>query len=654
MVSPGTYAAVSAACAVAVIYHAVSTRRQFYPVMLYLSHSKISLLFLLNMGFVMMCGLWQLVNMIFLGPLRETEVERLNEQVWREVMEILFAMTVFREEFSLYFMFLITVLLFMKAHHWLAQKRVEYIETTPSVPTLSHVRLCTFMALLLTLDCLFFHRSFSHLLKTREASVSLFFAFEYTILVSTTIGTFIKYALHMGDTYMEGRFTGKAVCLFYLELVQDLLHLSLYLLFFLVIFMNYGLPLHLVRELYETFRNFKNRIADYLRYRRLTYNMNERFADANAEDLIRDATCIVCREDMVEAKKLPCGHLFHIHCLRQWLERQNTCPTCRAPVLGPDDEPSIDQLEEEQFENEVQAEEGEIDFTPENAGENADGNAEYNVEPAVENATNWSQVHAAATTAAANYGSSFLLPVLSRGYSIWYPMLLPSYTQAHTSGQANMDVTGSGEELCNVASSLTRDTFCPALMVNVYNQHNVLQRWIWKHNMVQTAELFSQLQQNAMQPCFLPHASSSASPLVDPNSSSRSLIREQQAEDAQNNLHPSCANSDSQNDVQLTYLRGVSEILERHLQHCVELQHQIGALTLAQPSSISRDTKEDSKDGSTVFHLRELNEESESRSRVELGDTAASKNDSLSLSTNPLYNTSLPSSSSSSTGRADT
>lgn len=46
-----------------------------------------------------------------------------------------------------------------------------------------------------------------------------------------------------------------------------------------------------------------------------------------------DATCIICREEMTAAKKLACGHLFHIHCLRSWLERQQTCPTCRAPVL---------------------------------------------------------------------------------------------------------------------------------------------------------------------------------------------------------------------------------------------------------------------------------------------------------------------------------
>lgn len=36
---------------------------------------------------------------------------------------------------------------------------------------------------------------------------------------------------------------------------------------------------------------------------------------------------------MVEAKKLPCGHILHLHCLRSWLERAQICPICRTPVL---------------------------------------------------------------------------------------------------------------------------------------------------------------------------------------------------------------------------------------------------------------------------------------------------------------------------------
>lgn len=33
------------------------------------------------------------------------------------------------------------------------------------------------------------------------------------------------------------------------------------------------------------------------------------------------------------AKKLPCGHIFHTACLRSWFQRQQTCPTCRLNIL---------------------------------------------------------------------------------------------------------------------------------------------------------------------------------------------------------------------------------------------------------------------------------------------------------------------------------
>ncbi|KAK4749669.1 hypothetical protein SAY87_027118 [Trapa incisa] len=329
-----TYAALSMVATMAVIYHAFSSRVQFYPATVYLSTSKISLVLLLNMSLVIMCILWQLTKAFFLGSLREAEVERLNEQSWREVMEILFAITIFRQDFSVAFLAMVTALLLIKALHWLAQKRVEYIETTPSVPLLSHIRIVSFMAFLLLVDSLFFYNSVKFLIQTRQASVSLFFAFEYMILATTTVSTFVKYVFYVSDMLMEGQWERKAVYTFYLELIRDLLHLSMYLCFFLVIFMNYGIPLHLIRELYETFRNFKIRIADYMRYRRITSNMNDRFPDATPEELDEsDATCIICREEMTTAKKLLCGHLFHVHCLRSWLERQNTCPTCRAPVV---------------------------------------------------------------------------------------------------------------------------------------------------------------------------------------------------------------------------------------------------------------------------------------------------------------------------------
>ncbi|KAK1408152.1 hypothetical protein QVD17_39786 [Tagetes erecta] len=329
-----TYAGLSLVATLAVIYHAFSSRGQFYPATVYLSTSKVCLVLLLNMGLVIMCIMWQLTKRIFLGSLREAEVERLNEQAWREVMEILFAITIFRQDFSVMFLAMVTALLLIKSLHWLAQKRVEYIETTPTVTMLSHIRIVSFMGFLLLVDCLFLYNSVKHLIQTRQASVSLFFSFEYMILATTTMSTFVKYVFYVSDMLMEGQWERKAVYTFYLELIRDLLHLSMYLCFFLVIFVNYGVPLHLIRELYETFRNFKLRIADYIRYRKITSNMNDRFPDATPEELnASDATCIICREEMTTAKRLVCGHLFHVHCLRSWLERQHTCPICRALVI---------------------------------------------------------------------------------------------------------------------------------------------------------------------------------------------------------------------------------------------------------------------------------------------------------------------------------
>lgn len=103
-----------------------------------------------------------------------------------------------------------------------------------------------------------------------------------------------------------------------------------------------------------TIRSFIKRLHDFVQYRNATRDMNTRYSDATAEELARENTCIVCREEMrpwtqpdanaaqagrrmderQRAKKLPCGHILHFSCLRSWLERQQVCPTCRRPVLA--------------------------------------------------------------------------------------------------------------------------------------------------------------------------------------------------------------------------------------------------------------------------------------------------------------------------------
>lgn len=86
---------------------------------------------------------------VFLGQLRDSEVERINERISQAVMETCLAMTIFREEFNVGFVAMFTILTFIKVFHWLVQDRVDFIETTPQVSRLSHVRVISFMLLLL-------------------------------------------------------------------------------------------------------------------------------------------------------------------------------------------------------------------------------------------------------------------------------------------------------------------------------------------------------------------------------------------------------------------------------------------------------------------------------------------------------------------------
>ncbi|KAG5463629.1 MAG: hypothetical protein BJ554DRAFT_5877 [Olpidium bornovanus] len=202
--------------------------------------------------------------------------------------------------------------------------------------------------------------------RKKGPNMMIMFGFEYTILFASVIATAVKYMLHVIDMRTEEPWEDKSIYVFYLELASDFVKLITYMVFFSLILTFYGLPLHIVRDVYLTLRSFMNKCRDLVRYRRATRNMNERYPDATEEELARmtDRTCIICREEMRRAgapatanalaadadlarpdrpaatplrgetpKKLPCGHIFHFHCLRSWLERQQSCPTCRRPVL---------------------------------------------------------------------------------------------------------------------------------------------------------------------------------------------------------------------------------------------------------------------------------------------------------------------------------
>lgn len=33
------------------------------------------------------------------------------------------------------------------------------------------------------------------------------------------------------------------------------------------------------------------------------------------------------------SKKLDCGHIFHLRCIKQWIQSNTTCPVCRNELI---------------------------------------------------------------------------------------------------------------------------------------------------------------------------------------------------------------------------------------------------------------------------------------------------------------------------------
>ena len=47
--------------------------------------------------------------------------------------------------------------------------------------------------------------------------------------------------------------------------------------------------------------------------------------------------CVICLEDFKNGDKacvLPCIHIFHTHCIKQWLQSKNFCPICKFKLTG--------------------------------------------------------------------------------------------------------------------------------------------------------------------------------------------------------------------------------------------------------------------------------------------------------------------------------
>ena len=116
--------------------------------------------------------------------------QHLIERSWYAVTETCLAFTVFRDDFSPRFVAQFTLLLFLKCFHWLAEDRIDYMERSPVLSWLFHVRAVLLLMFLGMVDAVLVHIAYNTTMQS-GASVQLVFGFEVRtnliLLVHATI-----------------------------------------------------------------------------------------------------------------------------------------------------------------------------------------------------------------------------------------------------------------------------------------------------------------------------------------------------------------------------------------------------------------------------------------------------------------------------------
>ncbi|VDD85774.1 unnamed protein product [Enterobius vermicularis] len=130
---------------------------------------------------------------------------------------------------------------------------------------------------------------------------------------------------------------------YYIDLVHDivtdtidLLHYTHMLLYAQIVLSMACIVLFM--QLRAFYKSLSTRINRHFKYKLISSHINSNYPLATKEELetIEDF-CAICREQMQNARKLPCSHYFHEWCLRSWLEQDSSCPTCRLVLAASTD-----------------------------------------------------------------------------------------------------------------------------------------------------------------------------------------------------------------------------------------------------------------------------------------------------------------------------
>ncbi|XP_017252865.1 E3 ubiquitin protein ligase RIN2 isoform X2 [Daucus carota subsp. sativus] len=246
----------------------------------------------------------------------------------------------------------LVILCSLKMFQALARDRLDRLNASPSATPWTYFRVYSVLLLVFIVDLLWI-RTCLMLYGTIVSSMFFLLFYEPLSILFETLQAIVVHGFQLLDIWLHNSAKDstsqgslnewKGILVRNLGFVLDMMTLLMALGHYVHIWWLHGMAFHLVDAV--LFLNIRALLSAIVKrnkgFIKLTIalsTLHGALPDATHEELqAYDDECAICREPMAKAKKLSCHHLFHLACLRSWLDQglnnNYLCPTCRKPLF---------------------------------------------------------------------------------------------------------------------------------------------------------------------------------------------------------------------------------------------------------------------------------------------------------------------------------
>lgn len=353
------------------IYNAVRTSISFLQMIIKLTEG-FNVVILTVFAILNSVLLWKLSTSILFGDLSLIEYEHIFERLPFTIINTMLLSSMFNEHDFFTVAVFGLLLLYMKVFHWILRDRMEVlpqaVQDTTRLRDLIATRFTFNLALLAVADYNIISHCVTNSLMNSfgaSASVHLMMGMEFAMLLIDLVNILLHTCLHLYDFYksqhrgaqryrnvadddddVDGQFNGLEGKFIY-ERIIDIFTRFLRAVLHALLLIPFRMPIMLVKDVLWDFLTLHQNAKSLWKIWRNNKQLDDKLPTVTQEQMRNvDNMCIICMDELVpednssshrtvsnKPKKLPCGHVLHLFCLKNWMERSQTCPICRLAVF---------------------------------------------------------------------------------------------------------------------------------------------------------------------------------------------------------------------------------------------------------------------------------------------------------------------------------